>query len=287
MLGNCFAAYSKVSGEVRAADKPSKHGRSSRSTKRAAEETFWQCCTRQQQKQQPTGQSVEQVVQQAASTKSGMADSSVLPSAKRSHTPPPIPSQISPQQDAQMNEKQAPDDAMEINALCDEEIRLIWKRSSTKLASSTTTIPGRFWNVMRREQESRPSSGVRTVRVEAKLGETVQRKREGEIHQLRDGSQGQRQRSAVANCGLGVRAHTPFASHDVSVAFFYAWLEQGVGVKPPNELRLGDEWLLVGGENALRHRFLTWCEACTSRTNGLCCRRCRVSRSAASSNDLR
>ena len=34
-----------------------------------------------------------------------------------------------------------------------------------------------------------------------------------------------------------------FASHDVSVAFFHAWLEQGVWVKPPKELRLGDNWL--------------------------------------------
>ena len=92
---------------------------------------------------------MEQVMQQAAGTKSGMEGGSALPSAKRSYTRPPVPSQISPQPDAQMNEKQATDDAMEINALCDEEIRLIWKRSSTKLASSTTTIPGRSWNVMR------------------------------------------------------------------------------------------------------------------------------------------
>ena len=34
-----------------------------------------------------------------------------------------------------------------------------------------------------------------------------------------------------------------FSSHDVSVAFFHAWLEQGVWVKPPKELRLGDDWL--------------------------------------------
>ena len=44
-----------------------------------------------------------------------------------------------------------------------------------------------------------------------------------------------------------------FSSHDVSVAFFHAWLEQGVWVKPPKELRLGDDWLLVRGEGALRH----------------------------------
>ena len=33
------------------------------------------------------------------------------------------------------------------------------------------------------------------------------------------------------------------ASHDVSVAFLHAWLERGVWVKPPKDLRLGDHWL--------------------------------------------
>ena len=33
------------------------------------------------------------------------------------------------------------------------------------------------------------------------------------------------------------------ATHDVSVAFFHAWLERGVWVKPPKDLRLNDDWL--------------------------------------------
>ena len=33
------------------------------------------------------------------------------------------------------------------------------------------------------------------------------------------------------------------ASHDVSVAFFHAWLERGVWVKSPTDLRLSDDWL--------------------------------------------
>ena len=33
------------------------------------------------------------------------------------------------------------------------------------------------------------------------------------------------------------------ASHDVSVAFFHAWLERGVWVKPPKDVRFGDDWL--------------------------------------------
>ena len=44
-----------------------------------------------------------------------------------------------------------------------------------------------------------------------------------------------------------------FASHDVSVAFFHAWLEQSVWVRLPKELRLGDDWPLARGEGALRH----------------------------------
>ena len=35
------------------------------------------------------------------------------------------------------------------------------------------------------------------------------------------------------------------ASHDVSVAFFHAWLERGVWVKPPKDLRLNDDWYVV------------------------------------------
>ena len=37
------------------------------------------------------------------------------------------------------------------------------------------------------------------------------------------------------------------ASHDVSVAFFHAWLERGVWVKPPKDLRLSDDrhWYVV------------------------------------------
>ena len=32
------------------------------------------------------------------------------------------------------------------------------------------------------------------------------------------------------------------ASHYVSVAFFHAWLERGVWVKPQKDLRLSDDW---------------------------------------------
>ena len=33
------------------------------------------------------------------------------------------------------------------------------------------------------------------------------------------------------------------APHEVSVAFFHAWLERGVWVKPPKDLGLNDDWL--------------------------------------------
>ena len=59
------------------------------------------------------------------------------------------------------------------------------------------------------------------------------------------------------------------ASHDVSVAFFHAWLERGVWVKPPKDLRLSDDWLwyVVKALYGMRVR-------CTPRTSGPCCRQC-------------
>ena len=42
------------------------------------------------------------------------------------------------------------------------------------------------------------------------------------------------------------------ASHDVSVAFFHAWLERGVWVKPPKDLRLNDD-LVWCGESSQRN----------------------------------
>ena len=93
-----------------------------------------------------------------------------------------------------------------------------------------------------------------------------------ESHQHEDVPQSQGRRGPVKNCGTkyadGVfapehHAGTPptwalklvisrmmskgrtrqLASHDVSVAFFHAWLERGVWVKPPKNLRLSDDWL--------------------------------------------
>ena len=75
-----------------------------------------------QNQQQTTEHSTELPVQQAAGMKRGMEDRSAPPSAKRSHTPPPALSQISPQPDIQMSEEQTPGSAVEINALCEEQI---------------------------------------------------------------------------------------------------------------------------------------------------------------------
>ena len=63
-----------------------------------------------------------QPVQPASGTKRGMEDSSAPSSAKRAHTPPPALSQIPPQPDVEMSAAPVPDDAMEVNALCEEQI---------------------------------------------------------------------------------------------------------------------------------------------------------------------
>ena len=44
------------------------------------------------------------------------------------------------------------------------------------------------------------------------------------------------------------------ASHDVSIAFFHAWLERGVWVKPPKDLRLSDDmlWYVVKALSGMR-----------------------------------
>ena len=42
---------------------------------------------------------------------------------------------------------------------------------------------------------------------------------------------------------MSKRRTRQLASYDVSVAFFHAWLERGVWVKHPKELRLSDDWL--------------------------------------------
>ena len=47
----------------------------------------------------------------------------------------------------------------------------------------------------------------------------------------------------VINRMMSKRRTRQLASHNVSVAFFHAWLKRGVWVKPPTELRLSDDWL--------------------------------------------
>ena len=42
------------------------------------------------------------------------------------------------------------------------------------------------------------------------------------------------------------------ASHDVSAAFFHAWLERGVWEKPPKDLRLSDDWHVVKALHGMR-----------------------------------
>ena len=68
------------------------------------------------------------------------------------------------------------------------------------------------------------------------------------------------------------------ASHDVSVAFFHAWLERGVWVKPPKDLRLNDDWLwyvvkaLYGMRESSKAFQEVVREMYTTYKGGPCCR---------------
>ena len=121
-------------------------------------------------------------VQQAAGTKRGMEDRSAPPSAKRAHTPPPALSQVSPQPDIQMSEEQTPDSAMEINALCEEQI-------NQPDLEAIFDKAGEFYDHHTGEilDQDATIAAIR-AEVETQLRETSWR----EGHQLQDVSQGQR-----------------------------------------------------------------------------------------------
>ena len=226
-----------------------------------------------QQQQQAIESSTGLFVQQASGTKRGMEDGPAPPSAKRSHTPPPVPSQISPQPDVEMSERRVPDDAMEINALCEEQVDQpnferffdkageFYDRCTGEILDRDATIAG-----IRAELAQMQEFGVFEWRrsSEKPAGERVISSKM--FHKAKGDEV--RSRMVAWEYADGVfapehHAGTPptwalklvlsrmvskgrtrqFASHDVSVAFFHAWLEQGVWVKPPRELRLGDDWL--------------------------------------------
>ena len=77
-----------------------------------------------QNQQQTTEHSTELPVQQAAGTKreEWRTDQHLRQQRDLTHRLPAL-SQISPQRDIQMSEEQTPDSAMEINALCEEQIK--------------------------------------------------------------------------------------------------------------------------------------------------------------------
>ena len=221
-----------------------------------------------QNQQQTTEHSTELPVQQATGMKRGMEDRSAPPSAKRSHTPPPALSQISPQPDIQMSEEQTPDSAMEINALCEEQINPpdleaffdkageFYDHYTGEILDRDATIAG-----IRAELAQMQEFGVFEWKrsSEKPVGEKVISSKM--FHKAKGDEV--RSRIVARQCADGVfapehHAGTPptwalklvlsrmvsmsrtrqFASHDVSVAFFHAWLEQSVWVRHPKELRL-------------------------------------------------
>ena len=226
-----------------------------------------------QNQQQTTEHSTELPVQQATGMKRGMEDRSAPPSAKRSHTPPPSLSQISPQPDIQMSEEQTPDSAMEINALCEEQINPpdleaffdkageFYDHYTGEILVRDATIAG-----IRAELAQMQEFGVFEWKrsSEKPVGEKVISSKM--FHKAKGDEV--RSRIVARQYADGVfapehHAGTPptwalklvlsrmvsksrtrqFASHDVSVAFFHAWLEQSVWVRHPKELRLDDDCL--------------------------------------------
>ena len=192
-----------------------------------------------------------------------MEDSSAPSSAKRAHTPPPALSQISPQPDVEMIAAPVPDDAMKVNALCEEQI-------DQPDVEAFFDRAGEFYDHCTGEVLDRDATmaGTRAELTQMKEFGVFEWKRRTEkpaaekiisakmFHKAKGDEV--RSRIVARECADGVfllmhHAGTPptwalklvisrmvsksrtrqLASHDVSVAFFHAWLERGVRVKPP------------------------------------------------------
>ena len=196
--------------------------------------------------------------------------------AKRAHTPPPPLSQILPQPDVEMATvpMPVPEDAMEVDALCEESVDPsdMAKRFSVQPVSSMitplreildrdATIAGiraeptqmQLFGVFAWKRTSprnhpvRKSSARRcsTKPMDTKFGQELWH--ESTLMQCLHLSTTpalhphRALKLVISRMMSKGRTRQP-ASHDVSVAFFHAWLERGVWVKPPKNLRLSDHW---------------------------------------------
>ena len=197
-------------------------------------------------------------------------------SAKRAHTPPPPQlSQILPQPDVEMETASVPvpEDAMEVNVLCEEAV-------DAPNMEAFFDAAGEFYDHYIGEILDRDATivGIRAELTQMHEFGVFEWKRKSEkprnekvistkmFHKAKGNEVRSRIVARVFADGVVAAEHhagTPptwalklvisrmvskgrtrqLASHDVSVAFFHAWLERGVWVKPPKDLRLNDNWL--------------------------------------------
>ena len=217
----------------------------------------------QQQAAQPT---TGQLVRPAAGTKRGMEDSSAPSSVKRAHTPP-ASSQISPQPDVEMSAVLVPDNPMEVNTSCEEEVsqpdvepffdradEFFWHNTGGILDRDAATAGIRAKLVQTQEfvvfewklRSEKPvgESSISTKMFHEANGDEVRSRIVA--REYADGVSAPEHHAGTPptwELKLVISSMMPksctrqLASRDVSVAFFHAWLGRGVWVKPTKELK--------------------------------------------------
>ena len=158
-----------------------------------------------------------------------------------------------------MSAAPVPDDAVEVNALCEEQIdqpdvEVFFDRASEFCDHYTGEVLDRDATIAGiRELTQMQEFGVfvwrrRTEKPAAAKGDEVRSRIVA--RQFADGVFAPEHHAGtpptwalelVISSTMVSKSRTrQLASHDVSVAFFHAWLERGVWVKFPKELRLSD-----------------------------------------------
>ena len=202
--------------------------------------------------------------------------SNVFVSEESSHTPPPL-SQILPQPDVEMETVPVPvpvpEDAMEVNALCEETVDPpdmeaffdaageFYDNYTGEILDRDATIAGiraeltqmQEFGVFewKRKSEKPPNEKVISTKMVHKAkGDEVRSRIVA--RELADGVFAPEHHAGtpptwalklVISRMMSKDRTRQLASHDVSIAFFHAWLERGVWVKPPKDLRQSDDWL--------------------------------------------
>ena len=209
--------------------------------------------------------------------KRGAEDNPASSSAKRAHTPRPPLSQILPQPDVEMGTASAPvpvpEDAMEVIALCEETVDPpdmeaffhaageFHDHYTGEILDRDATIAGiraeltqmqefGVFEWKRKSDEPPNEKVISTKMVHKAKGDEVRSRIVA--REFADGVFAPEHHAGtpptwtlklVISRMMSKGRRRQLASHDVSVAFFHAWLERGVWVKPPKDLRLTDDWL--------------------------------------------